>query len=116
MKEFDRRENVVRASLSDRAAVDVCFPHVICELPLYQYFFLSNIFFMSYVPLTFLLCMLFSVILQCGGESSNANAHCDNDSDDHHAFDPDIASDRPLSPVVDAARENIVDEGVTEKV
>ena len=71
---------------------------------------------MSYVPLTFLLCMLFSVILQCGGESSNANARCDNDPHDHDAFDPDITSDRPQSPVIDAARENIVDEGVAEKV
>ena len=71
---------------------------------------------MSYVPLTFLICMLFSVILQCGGESSNANARCDNDPHDHHAFDPDIAFDRPQSPAIDAARENIVDEGVVEKV
>ena len=60
-------------------------------------------------------CFLF-VILQCGGESSNANARCDNESDDHHAFDQDIASDRPQSPSIDAARENIVAEGVVEKV
>ena len=60
--------------------------------------------------------MLFFVILQCGGESSNANARCDNESDDHHAFDKDIASDRPQSPTIEAARENIVDEGVAEKV
>src|ERR1043165_5642985 len=64
VREFDRRETVLRASLFDRAAIDVCFPHVICELPLYQYFFLFTIlFFMSYVPLTFLICMPFSVIL-----------------------------------------------------
>ena len=71
---------------------------------------------MSCVLLTFLLCMPFPVILQCGGESSNANVRCDNDPHDHHAFEPDIASDRPQSPVIDAARENIVDEGVAEKV
>jgi len=63
-----------------------------------------------------LLLHAFFVILQCGGESSNANARCDNDPHDHHAFDPDIVSDRPQSPVVDAARENIVDEGVADKV
>ena len=71
---------------------------------------------MPYVPLTFPFACFFFVILQCGGESSNANAHCDNDPDDHHAFDPDIASDRPQSPAIEAARENIVDEGVAEKV
>ena len=60
--------------------------------------------------------MLFFVILQCGGESSNANARCDNDPHDHHTLDSDIASDMPQSPVVDAARDNIVDEGVADKV
>ena len=72
---------------------------------------------MSYVTFdTFSFCMLFFVILQCGGESSNANARCDNESDDHHAFDQYIASDRPQSPSIDATRENIVAEGVVEKV
>ena len=56
------------------------------------------------------------LFLQCGGESSNANVRCDNESGDHHAFDQDIASDRPQSPVIEAARENIDDEGVAEKV
>ena len=56
------------------------------------------------------------VILQCGGESSNENARRDNDPHDHHALDSNIASDRPQSPVVVAARENIVDEGVADKV
>ena len=51
VREFDRRENVVRASLSDRAVVDVCFPHVICELPLYKYFFLFNILFLCHMCL-----------------------------------------------------------------
>ena len=38
VKEMDRQENVVRASLSDHAVVDVCFLYAICELLLYQYF------------------------------------------------------------------------------
>ena len=59
--------------------------------------------------------MLF-LLLQCGGESSNANARRDNDPDDHHAFDSDIASDRPQPPVVDAVRDNPVHEGVIDKV
>ena len=72
---------------------------------------------MSYITLTFSpLHALFLLFLQCGGESSNANVRCDNESGDHHTSDQDIASDRPQSPAIEAARENIVEEGVAEKV
>jgi hypothetical protein len=89
--------------------------HVICELLLYQYFLLFLIFF--YVICAIDICFLHAfLLLQCGGESSNANARPDNDPDDQHAFDSDIVSDRQQPPVVDAARDNLVDEGVIDNV
>ena len=51
VREFDRWENVVRASLSDRAAVDVCFfsSRYMRIAFLHQYFFLFNILFSCHI-------------------------------------------------------------------
>ena len=49
MKEMDRRENVVRASLSDRAAVDVFFFMSYVNCFCINIFFLFNILFSCHI-------------------------------------------------------------------
>ena len=69
VKELHRRENVVRASLSDRAVVDVCLFMSYVNFFCINIFFLFNILFYVICAIDICFCMIFFGIF-CSVEES----------------------------------------------